>query len=306
MSFIRFSGAAERLCGGIVNMNLTKQKTGEILKNNLMWIVGCSLYSIGVCCFAVPNSIAQSGFTGLAVIINHLFSLPVGTVNLALNIPMLILMWIFLGKQLVARTLWVTVILSTALDVFASFMPTYEGDPMLAALFCGLLEGAGLGLVTITGATSGGTDIVARLIHKKWKFITIGKVVLVADALVVISNMIVFRSIESGLYAIVMIYASTKLIDSMVYGTGNGKMLMIITSKPDEISKAIITSSHRGVSIVPVVGAYTGESKNMLICVARRHQISGIIKTVKSIDSKTFIIVSEANEILGEGFTQAL
>lgn len=287
-------------------MNLNKKSALQLLKNNIMWVIGCSLYSIGVCCFAVPNSIAQSGFTGIAVIVNHLFSLPVGIVNLALNIPMLILMWIFLGRQLVARTLWVTVILSTALDVFGAIMPTYTGDKLLASLFCGILEGAGLGLITITGATSGGTDIVARLIHKKWKFITIGKVVLVADALVIISNMIVFRSIESGLYAIITIFASTRLIDSMVYGTGNGKMLMIITDKPEEISKAIITSSHRGVSIVPVVGAYTGENKNMLICVARRHEIPGIIRTAKAIDHKTFIIVSEANEILGEGFNQAI
>lgn len=287
-------------------MNLNKKSALQLLKNNIMWVIGCSLYSIGVCCFAVPNSIAQSGFTGIAVIVNHLFSLPVGIVNLALNIPMLILMWIFLGRQLVARTLWVTVILSTALDVFGAIMPTYTGDTLLASLFCGILEGAGLGLITITGATSGGTDIVARLIHKKWKFITIGKVVLVADALVIISNMIVFRSIESGLYAIITIFASTRLIDSMVYGTGNGKMLMIITEKPEEISKAIITSSHRGVSIVPVVGAYTGENKNMLICVARRHEIPGIIRTSKAIDHKTFIIVSEANEILGEGFNQAI
>ncbi len=287
-------------------MNLNKKSALQLLKNNIMWVIGCSLYSIGVCCFAVPNSIAQSGFTGIAVIVNHLFSLPVGIVNLALNIPMLILMWIFLGRQLVARTLWVTVILSTALDVFGAIMPTYTGDKLLASLFCGILEGAGLGLITITGATSGGTDIVARLIHKKWKFITIGKVVLVADAIVIISNMIVFRSIESGLYAIITIFASTRLIDSMVYGTGNGKMLMIITEKPEEISKAIITSSHRGVSIVPVVGAYTGENKNMLICVARRHEIPGIIRTAKAIDHKTFIIVSEANEILGEGFNQAI
>ena len=287
-------------------MNLNKKSALQLLKNNIMWVIGCSLYSIGVCCFAVPNSIAQSGFTGIAVIVNHLFLLPVGIVNLALNIPMLILMWIFLGRQLVARTLWVTVILSTALDVFGAIMPTYTGDTLLASLFCGILEGAGLGLITITGATSGGTDIVARLIQKKWKFITIGKVVLVADALVIISNMIVFRSIESGLYAIITIFASTRLIDSMVYGTGNGKMLMIITEKPEEISKAIITSSHRGVSIVPVVGAYTGENKNMLICVARRHEIPGIIRTAKAIDHKTFIIVSEANEILGEGFNQAI
>ncbi len=285
---------------------MNKTKALELLKNNGLWIVGCVLYSIGVNCFSVPNDIAQSGVTGVAVIFNHLFDLPVGTVNFALNIPLLILMMIYLGKQLVARTLWVTILLSTALDVVAVFAPEYTGDKILAALFCGLFQGAGLGLIMITGATSGGTDIVARLAHKRWPHITVGNVVLAADAVVVAAGMFVFGSIESGLYAIILIYVSTKVIDSMIYGTGNGKMLMIVTEKADEVSQAIVHSSPRGVSIIPAVGAYTGNNKNVLLCVARKHEISGIIKTVKSVDGKTFIIVSEANEILGKGFKKTI
>lgn len=285
---------------------MIKTKVSDILKNNGMWIIGCILYSIGVNSFAVPNSIAQSGVTGIAVILNHLFSVPVGTVNLLLNIPLLILMWIFLGKKLVARTLWVTVLLSAALDLVAMFIPAYTGDKILASLFCGLLQGSGLGLIMITGATSGGTDIVARLVHKFFPHITIGRVVMLADAVIIAAGMLVFGSIETGLYAIIVIFVSTKVIDSMIYGTGNGKMLMVVTDKADEVSKAIISSSRRGVSIIPAIGAYTGESKNVLLCVARKHEISGIIKTIKSIDDKTFIIVSEANEILGEGFNHAI
>lgn len=285
---------------------MNKAKAFELLKNNAIWIVGCLLYSFGVNSFAIPNSIAQSGITGVAVIFNHLFEWPVGTVNLVLNIPLLILMWLFLGKKLVARTLWVTVLLSTALDVTAIFAPPYEGDNILAALFCGLLQGAGLGLIMITGATSGGTDIVGRLVHKKWPHITVGTIVMLADAVVVASGMFVFKSIESGLYAIIMIFVSTKVIDALIYGTGNGKMLMIVTDKADEVSKAMVAASPRGVSIVPATGAYTGKGKNILICVARKHEISGILKIVKSIDDKTFIIVSEANEILGEGFNKSI
>ena len=285
---------------------MNKTKAVELLRNNGLWLIGCILYSIGVNCFSVPNNIAQSGVTGVAVILNHLFDVPVGTVNFALNIPLLILMMIYLGKQLVARTLWVTILLSTALDVVAVFAPEYTGDKILAALFCGLFQGAGLGLIMITGATSGGTDIVARLAHKRWPHITVGSVVLIADAVVVTAGMFVFGSIESGLYAIILIYVSTKVIDSMIYGTGNGKMLMIVSEKADEVSKAIVSSSPRGVSIIPAVGAYTGDSKNILLCVARKHEISGIIKTVKSVDDKTFIIVSEANEILGKGFKKTI
>jgi len=281
---------------------MTKNKVQELIKNNGIWIIGCVLYSIGVNSFSIPNSIAQSGITGLAVIINHLTEFPVGTANLIMNIPLLILMWIFLGKKLVARTLWVTVILSTALDL-AAFIPfEYTGNPLLAAIFCGLLQGTGLGLIMITGATSGGTDIVGRLVHKKWPHITVGTIVMIADALVVAAGMFVFRSVESGLYAIVMIYVSTKVIDALIYGTGNGKMLMIVTDKADEVSQAIVRSSPRGVSVLPAKGAYTGKDKNVLLCVARKHEISGILKTVNDVDDKTFTIVSEANEILGKGF----
>lgn len=281
---------------------MTKNKVQTLLKNNGIWIIGCVLYSIGVNSFSIPNSISQSGITGLAVIVNHLTEFPVGTANLILNIPLLILMWIFLGKKLVARTLWVTVILSTALDLTAFIPFEYDGNKLLAAIFCGVLQGTGLGLIMITGATSGGTDIVGRLVHKRWPHITVGTIVMIADALVVGTGMLVFRSVETGLFAIVMIYVSTKVIDTLIYGTGNGKMLMIVTDKADEVSQAIVHSSPRGVSVMPAKGAYTGKDKSVLLCVARKHEISGILKTVNSVDDKTFIIVSEANEILGKGF----
>lgn len=284
---------------------LTKEKGVELIKSNLIWLLGCSLYSIGVNCFAVPNEIAQSGMTGAAVIINYLFHTPVGITNFIINVPLLVLMFLFLGKKMLARTLWVTVILSVALDVFG-FMPTYQGDMILASLFCGLLEGSGLGLIMVTGATSGGTDIIAKLINKRWPHLSVGTMVMVADAIIVITGMIVHRSIESGLYAIIVIFVSSRVIDSMIYGTGNGKMLMIVTEHADDVSHAIISTTKRGVSILPAKGAYTGKDKNILLCVARKNEISSIIKTVKSIDEKTFIIVSEANEILGQGFTQKL
>ncbi len=285
---------------------MNKANTLNLLKNNGLWIVGCILYSIGVNFFSVPNNIAQSGVTGVAVIINYLFDLPVGTVNFALNLPLLMLMLIFLGKQLFFRTLWVSVLLSTALDLVGLINFEYTGDKILAALFCGLFQGAGLGLVMITGATSGGTDIIAMLAHKKWPHMTVGRVVLIADAMVVTAGMFVFRSIESGLYAIILIFVSTKVIDSMIYGVGNGKMLMIVTEKADEVSQAIVHSSPRGVSILPAIGAYTGQAKNVLLCVARKHEISDIIATVKTVDDKTFIIICEANEILGKGFKKTI
>ena len=284
----------------------TRRQVLLFLKNNLFWLLGCSIYAMAVNTFAVPNSIAQSGITGLAIMINKLIDAPVGVTNFVLNVPLLILAYLFIGKKFVAKTLWVTVILSVALDAFAIFMPAYRGDKILASLFCGLMTGLGLGIVIITGATSGGTDIIARLIHQHWQHISIGRVILAADAVIVALSAITFRSLESALYAVIVIYVSTKVIDGLIYGTGNGKMLMVITSKADEITKAITTRTPRGVSVVPVVGGYTGEQKSMLICVARRSEIGTINRIIKEIDSETFTIISEANEILGKGFNKTL
>lgn len=287
-------------------INANNPKILELLKNNGIWILGCTLYAIGVNCFAVPNEIAQSGMTGAAVIINHLLHTPLGITNFVINIPLLVLMWLYLGKKMLAKTLWVTVLLSAILDIVGATGITYHGDMILASLFCGLLEGTGLGLIMVTGATSGGTDIIAKLINKRWPHLSVGTMVMVADAIVVTTGMAVFRSIESGLYAIIVIFVSSRVIDSLIYGTGNGKMLLIVTEKAEEISKAIISSSKRGVSILPAVGAYTGKDKSVLMCVVRKNEVAGIMKIVKQTDDKTFIIISEANEILGQGFTQQL
>ena len=289
-------------------MEKTKIKTvAEYTKTAVIWIIGCLLYATAVNGFALPNSIAQSGMTGAGVIFHKLFGLQIGMVSFALNLPLLFLMWRYIGKKVFARTIVVTAILSLALDgmawMFKNVIPVYTEDKIIASLVCGLLQGLGLGIIMTTGATSGGTDIIGRLVHKHWHHISVGRVVLVSDAIIVITNMIVFKSFSSGLYAIIVAYVSTNVIDALLYGMGNGKMLMIFTSKAQEVSTAMISSSRRGVTIIPAVGAYTGEDKNLLICVARKHEINALIKTVKSVDSETFIIVSEANEILGKGFT---
>lgn len=285
---------------------MNKKKILDEIKNILMWAVGCSSYSIGVNCFVKANGIAQSGMTGLALIINKIFGFPIGITGFILNVPLLILMWIFLGKKPVARTLVVSAILSAALDGLAAVLPSYTGDKLLATLFCGIFEGFGIGLIMITGATSGGTDIIGKLVHKAFPHISVGKIVMVADAIVIISNMLVFRSIESGLYAIIIIFVSTKVIDALIYGIGSGKMLMIITEKADEVSKAIIHASPRGVTILPATGAFSGDEKNMLVCVARKHEIADIIRLANSIDPHSFTIVSEANEIIGKGFSKEI
>lgn len=293
-----------------VNMKNTKVKTNKItssavkdlLLDNLFWFAGCALYAAGVLIFAVPNGIAQSGITGLAIIFNHLLSTPVGLTYFLLNIPLILFAWLRLGWKFVAKTLWVTVILSVMLDAFAPFFPVYTGDKLLAALFCGAITGAGLALVFVRGATTGGTDILGKIIRKRWPHISMGRVILASDALIVAAAALVFKSVESALYAAIVIFVSSRVIDYVLYGTGNGKMLMVVTEHATEISKAVTTEMKRGVTILPVQGGYTGHHKSMIICAVRSSEVSKLNRIIKQHDENPFIIISEAGEIVGEGF----
>jgi uncharacterized membrane-anchored protein YitT (DUF2179 family) len=285
-----------------VKKALTASKVKESILDNLIWFAGCALFAAGISIFAVPNDIAQSGVTGLAIIVNHLLHTPVGLTNFVLNIPLIILAWIFLGWKFVGKTLWVTIVLSVMLDVLGHFLPAYSGDKLLASLFCGVITGAGLALVFMRGATTGGTDILALLFRKKWPHISMGRVILVADVFIVFTAAVVYRSVESALYAAIVIFVSTRVIDYVLYGTGNGKMLMVVTDFPTEISQAITTELKRGVTIMPVKGGYTGDHKSMLMCAVRSSEVSNINKIIWRFDPNPFIIICEAGEIIGEGF----
>ena len=282
--------------------NITGSKVWNLLLDNLAWLLGCFLYAVSVIVFAVPNEIAQSGITGLAIIFNALFNTPIGLLYFLLNIPLIIAAWRLLGWKFVAKTLWVTVLLSVMLDALKPFLPVYRGDRLLAALYCGALSGAGLALVFMRGATTGGTDILARLVRKRWAHISLGRVILVADIAVVLTAAIVYKSAESALYAAIVIFISSQVIDYIIYGTGNGKSLMVVTDKATEIAKAITGQLKRGVTILPVQGGYTGHHKSMLICAVRSSEVSRLTKLIMEYDPSPFIIVTEAGEIIGEGF----
>ena len=274
----------------------------EILADNIVWILGCTVYAAAINFFNVPNNIAQGGFSGLAIVINYLTDLPVGAVNLALNIPILLIALKFIGKKFVIKTLWVTVLLSVIIDLVALIPYEYTGDKLLASIFSGALLGAGVALVAARGSTTGGTDVLSKLLRLVFPHMSYGKLVMFSDMVVIAVSAIVFRSIESALYAAIVIFVSSKVIDYILYGMAKSKMLMVVTDHADKISQELVNNSPRGVSIIPATGAYTGQEKNMLICVLRSNEVAPAIKLIKSIDPNTFTIITEANEIIGKGF----
>ena len=281
----------------------------EFAIDNVYYLFGCLLYAAGVNIFAIPNNIAQSGITGLAIIINYLVpQLPVGLTGLVLNVPLIILAWIFIGKAFTLKTLWTTVVLSLCIDgvaavMEAGFIGAYTGDKLLASLFCGAMCGAGIALIIVRGATSGGTDVLGRLLKKIWPHMTMGTMILVCDAAVVITAAIVFKSVDSAMYAAILIFASSEVMDHILYGTGSGKMLYIFTKKGDEIAKMITEACKRGATIIEGKGGYTGDTNELVIVAARSHEIPKIRKKVKELDPDSFVVLTEANEILGKGFT---
>lgn len=284
-------------------------KVKDVLVDNVFFIIGCVLYSLGVNIFAIPNNIAQSGITGLAIIINYLIpKLQVGLLAFLLNIPLLVLAWFFIGKRFTLKTLWVTGMLSIVIDLAKFLMNkgiigAYTGDKLLAAMFCGAMCGAGLALIIVRGATSGGTDVIGRLIKNAFPHLSIAKMIMVSDAAIVLAAAIVFRSVDSAMYAAILIFVSSRVMDFILYGTGSGKMLYIFTRNGDLVSEEIVSHGRRGATVIETKGGYTGEKGNLVICAARSSEIPKIRKLVKSADPESFIVLSEANEIYGKGFT---
>lgn len=276
----------------------------SIFLDALFFLAGSVLYAVSVDMFTAPNEIAPGGLTGIGTMLNSLFGLPIGTVVLVLNIPLFIwgaadMGWRFLGKTAAA-----TVLVSVAIDIFAPFLPTYTGDKMLASIFGGIFMGVGLALIFIRGGTTGGTDLIARLLNRHTPQISIGKLILLVDMVVIIAAGIVYGNLESPLYAVISIFVSSKIIDALIYGTslGTGKMMFIISDKNEEIAEKIINNISRGVTKIKSVGGYSGAPREVLLCALSRSEVYKTYDIIRKIDPQAFIIVGEAGEISGEGF----
>lgn len=268
----------------------------------LFMTAGAVLYAVSVNMFTSPNQFAPGGVTGLAIIIEHLTAAPVGIMMFMLNVPLLIIGFIKLGRYMVLRTLAATVLVSVFVDGLKPFLPVYTEDKLLSAIFGGLLAGGGLVLVFLRGATTGGTDILARLLQLKWPYLSFGRLILGVDMLVVIFGGLIFHSLDSVLYASILIFVSSKVIDTVLYGTGNGKLMMVITDEGDEIAEAVTKSMKRGITVLPGKGGYTGGDKDVLMCAVRRNELYRLRALVRRYDPNAFMMITEVGEILGEGF----
>ena len=277
-------------------------KIKSLLWDLFLIVSGSAIFSVSVNMFSSPNNIVQGGLTGIGTVANYLFSLPIGTVMLVLNIPLFALALKFLSFKFAVRTVVCTVIFTSFIDIGTYVVPAYRGDMLLSCVFCGVLAGSGLALIFLTGSTTGGADIIAMLIRRKRPDISMGNIMLIGDLFVIGLSYAVYGEIESIMYAVIVIFISAKTIDFVLYGREHTKLIFIITTKKEKLLSAILLEIGRGASVIPVTGGYTGEEKNLILCAAKKIQIREILRLTADNDPEAFTVICDAGQVVGKGF----
>ena len=274
----------------------------KTLKRYGLITVACALYALGFNWFFVPNHFTVGGFTGVAQIINHFLPmLPVGTIALVLNIPLFILGWRKIGRDLLISSLYATAVSSLMIDVLASIHTFSPMDPILACIYGGIVTGIGCGLLLHESATTGGTEMAARLLKLKLESLSIGTLCLAIDILVTVTYALIFRDLTRALYGMISLSLISVSIDKVVYGPNAAKVAYIISDCHEELTRRLLELD-RGVTLLQGKGAYSGRDKQVILCACARTQIIPVKRAVQEIDPDAFVIVCDAHEILGEGF----
>lgn len=280
-------------------MSQTKKKFNTMMRNIVFLFIGSILYAAGIAFFLDPNQLAPGGVVGIAIILNRLSSIPTGTVIFLINVPLMLLAWWKLGFKVIVSTMAVTTFSSFLIDIMTPF-GALTTDLLLSAVFGNSLVAAGMALIFMAGATSGGTDIIVKLIKIKYRHASTGTLFFVTDAIVVTTSIIVFKNIEVGLYAVLAMVVFSVVFDKLIYGSDGAKMVHIISDKHEIISERIMALDV-GVTYVKGYGAYSKKEKDVILCAMKKPMLPKIQDIVREEDPFAFIIVSSATEVLGEG-----
>ena len=270
----------------------------------ILMVVGTGLMALAIQCTYDPVGLVTGGFTGVAIIAKYVTkgAVPLWLTNLVLNVPLFLLAALIKGKKFVARTAVATVLLSAWLYVIPLWNLA-EGDYVLSAIFGGVICGVGMGMVLLARATTGGTDMLAALIQHKLRHYTIMQIICVIDGIIVAVGIYSF-GVKAALYAIVAIYVTSKVSDTLMEGMKYSKAVFIVSDRYKEISDAIMTQMDRGVTGLDAVGMYSGDEKCMLYCVVSKKEIVVLKEIILKIDNNAFVIVTDAREVVGEGFLE--
>lgn len=286
-------------------MTYKHRKMYVILKKyiieTIMIIIGALFIAIGTAFFLLPNQLSSGGFSGITTIIYYLIGFPMGTTMIIINLPLFIIALLKIGKKFFFKALVGTAVLSIFLNAFEG-VSAITHDRLLASIYGGILIGIGTAIILRANASTGGSELLGNIIASFKPMARTGKLIILIDTIVVILNVLFFREIEVGLYSAIAIYLSGQMIDIIFEGTNFTKMIFIVSNKYEEIAKNIGTKIGRGSTGIYAQGMYHETDKMVLWCVASRREIIRIKQIAKKIDEKAFIVISNAREVLGQGF----
>ena len=276
----------------------------DIFLDIIFIVAGAMVYATAVTTLTAPNNIAPGGVTGLCTMLNYMFGTPIGLMSFFINIPIILWAVVDIGYKLVVKTMAAIVLSSVFIDLFTGFMPVYSGNPILVAVFSGVCEGLGLSLTFIRGATTGGTDMVARLLERRMPHLSMGKLMLALDGVIVAASAVVFGSIENAMYACISIFVCTSIIDTILYGTdvGTGKLFYVMSPRVREMGKRVIEEMDRTVTYLDSHGGYSNEPGETMLRVVRRLEVYQMQAIIRDEDKNAFVIIGDAGQITGEGF----
>lgn len=271
----------------------------QFIKEYIIVALACVVMAFNINYFFVGNKLAEGGVSGLSLIIHYLSNIDVSYLYFALNIPLIILAYIFLGKNFLLKTFFATFVLSVFLKVFASFSEPLD-DILLAAIFGGAINGIAIGIVFYAGGSTGGMDIIAKIVNK-YTGIPISRILLTTDFIVLSMVAVIFGKVIF-MYTLISLVISSKMIDIIQVGIYSAKGVTIITTKEDEIRKRIMEETKRGITLIDAKGGYTQKEIGMLYCVVGQYQLIRVKTIVKEVDPSAFMIVADVHEVIGNGF----
>ena len=275
----------------------------ESWKALLLLIAGAFIYSIGTHCFVEPANIAPGGAVGIALMCNYVTGLPTGILTLCVNCPLVVLAWLFLSRKFAIRTAVTCLLCSLALDfLVAPVFPVYAGERLLSSLYGGILIGIGMAFIFLAGSTTGGSDIAGYLLQKKYPHISIGRALLMIDGVILSISITVFGNMDAALFGLICLYAQTRVIDMIIYGSDAGSKVSIVTAKAQEISQGIIRELDRSATILKGIGAYSGKDTYMVVCTVRKPEFSRLRDIIERTDKDAFVMVTETTQVFGLGF----
>ncbi|MBE5783717.1 MAG: YitT family protein [Clostridiales bacterium] len=272
----------------------------ESFQAYLQIVLGCVIGGAAYPLFLVPNQIAPGGLTGIATILNYLFNLPVGITSMALNLPLFLIGYRAMGRVFVFRSLIATVLFSVCIDLIR--LPPLTDDVLLGSVYGAILLGAGLGLILRGGATTGGSDMIARMVHNRFPIISVGAFLFLVDCLVILAAAFTM-SARAALYALICIFISARAVDLVLAGMGSAKACFIITNQAKAISDRILQEMERGATALSATGMYSGKGRTLLISVVSQREVLQLKRIVRQADERAFVFITDTHETLGEGFS---